>query len=555
MKRANQNEIIEALKRHNGNISEVSRELKVSRTKVRVCAGLAGITERGSVQPVAHHSAKTDEIIVRHGKAIGKAVAELKAQFGAGWYGEKVKARAIELGVISPDDDLLRQPKVCNHTEATDDIIRKHKGNILAACKELGWGNNRAVRLRAIELGVITKEKRQGKPPIKYTPSPEADAILLKYPQQIQRCVTLLKWDKGAVRRRMVELGIIKSGKKIDTKKYKHTETTDNIIRQYKGHVATIMDVLGWPYEVILDRAIALQVRKKGERLPRNFKYINPAAIDDVIRKFNYHVLPIHYETGWGKEKIRERIEELGHIPEGDSVTGRVYTYNKMYIPTPEVDSIITTCWTTFKNKRGASAIRTAAERIKEHAKATKTPLWSDAAISNRARELGLVKGRKSSNNMKWTEEENKIILDNAHQTVATIQRKLEAEFPLRPRTQGSITGQMYRLRSDYGMDGFTQRDLSKHLHVSLKTLLRWTARGVLKGTKRDMERTESQGGGFWHYSRKAVRDFIVEYPDEIDTAVIDKYWLLDILTDGKMGKKQEDDKIKRQNKAFYEEA
>lgn len=497
----------------------------------------------------ALHTDETDDIIRKHGVELGKATSELTERFGGGWYWRKVRDRAVELGVLSPDAVLIGQngARVCVHTEETDAIIRKHNGNIKAACQELKWGNNRAVRARAIELGVIEDVKRKGGPPIKYVPTPETDAVLFKHPQELAKCAKLLNWDVQAVRRRMVELGIIKAGRKIKRKlKYANTKKTDELIRQYKGHTATLQKILNWPGEVIIKRAIELGVRQKGEHLPRDIKYINWNAIDEVIRKYNGFVIPIQNETGWGKEAIRRRADELGVSPKQRN---EKYTYQKLYIPTDEVDAIIRQAYSE-KYRNGGALLR-AVEQIKEHAKKTKTPIWSEGAVTKRAMELGLVKGRKTYGGSRWQEGENKIILENAHLTVATIQKKLHDKFPFSNRTQGAIFGQLNRLRAQYGKEGYNLNELSAHLHLSDKTILRLTAQGILKGICRDSERTEGQGD-LWHFTDKAVRDFILEYPDEVDIGVMNKYWLLDLVSGGKLGKKERDTEIRRTNKAFY---
>ena len=435
----------------------------------------------------------------------------------------------------------------CIHTDETDDIIRKHNGNIKATCKELGWGNNREVRRRAIELGIIRDEPRKGGPAIKYIPTLETDAVMLKHPKQLKKCGILLDWDVQAVRRRMVELGIIKEGKKIKTNKYHHTKKTDDLIRQYKGHTSTLNRILQWPPEIILDRAMILGVRKKGEHISRDFKYIDWTAIDEAIWRHHGYVIPIANETGWGKSTIRKRAEQLGALPKQN---GNPYTYQKMYIPTPEIDAIIEATWR--EKYQNGGAVLNAVERITEHAKATKTPLWSESAVVTRARELGLIKGRKVSHGMKWQDGENKIILTHAHMRIATIQHKLQDAFPFNNRTQGAIQGQLNRLRAEYGTEGYTQAELSRNLHMAAKRLLGLTSQGIIKGVQRDTTRPD--GSGLWYYSNTAVRNFILEYPEEIDTVVIDKYWLLDIVSGGKLGKKAKarNAEIKKTTKTFY---
>jgi len=333
-----------------------------------------------------------------------------------------------------------------------------------------------------------------------------------------------------SVRNRMVELGIIQPGKKICTKKYLNTRKTDAIIRKFQGHTSTIYDILKWPMEIILKRAIELGVRKKGEHLPHDIKYIHRNAIDDVIIKYGGYVPPIHAETGWHVEAIRNRAAELNIKPTIDKTTGRVYTYQKMYIPTDEVDQIIRTSWMT--KHKGGGAVITAVKSISVHAKLTKTPLWSEAAVVNRARELGLVQARKVSNGKDWTEKENAVLRNNSHHTSATIQKKLLAAFPASPRTQTAISTQIGRLKSEetLGTDYFTMEQMEAYLHTSNIVLIRYMGRGALKGYKRE-------DGAKWCFHRADVREFVLTYPDAVDLMLVDKLWLFDLLGNGQVGK------------------
>jgi hypothetical protein len=445
----------------------------------------------------------------------------------------------------------VSEPIVCIHTPETDSVILKHKGNISAACTELEWGNNRAVRKRAVELGIITEERRSGHPPIKYVPTPEVDALILKH-REIKRVAKEANWDKAAVRRRGVELGVFpKRGKVKRHRVYKPTKKIDAIIRQFKGHVQTIKTVLSdWSDYAILNRAIELGVRQKHEHVPKDLRYhIVDPAVDEAIRRNQGYVIAIKKETEWGKEAIRRRCLQLGIVPKGVNPTAPTVSYQKMYIPTADVDAIITRCWT--EKYRGAGCIVRAVEEIK----ALGGLRWSEQAVFSRARELGLTKPRgRASTPIHWSDEENSVVLTHAHRSVQTIQLKLKDRFPDKPRSLSAITAQMSRLSARSSLDGYSQKALTIQLHVNNYTVLRWTARGLLKGVKREMERTDEQGGGYWHFTTKDVREFMLAHPEEIDITAVNKVWLFDILSGGKILSEKTDAEIKKRKRLFSDE-
>jgi hypothetical protein len=65
--------------------------------------------------------------------------------------------------------------------------------------------------------------------------------------------------------------------------------------------------------------------------------------------------------------------------------------------------------------------------------------------------------------------------------------------------------------------------------------VLAWIRRGILAAERRGTNRTQRQGGDIWWISDRAVRRFILRYPEEIDLARVEKIWFLDLLTGGKL--------------------
>jgi hypothetical protein len=58
----------------------------------------------------------------------------------------------------------------------------------------------------------------------------------------------------------------------------------------------------------------------------------------------------------------------------------------------------------------------------------------------------------------------------------------------------------------------------------------------MLRATLRGTDRTEIQGGDTFWITQIAVRDFVLSYPDEVDLRKVEKWWFLDLVTNGRIG-------------------
>ena len=63
-----------------------------------------------------------------------------------------------------------------------------------------------------------------------------------------------------------------------------------------------------------------------------------------------------------------------------------------------------------------------------------------------------------------------------------------------------------------------------------------WIRRKMLRATQRGTDRTEQQGSDTFWINQNAVRDFVLVYPDEVDLRKVEKWWFLDIVTNGRIG-------------------
>jgi len=147
--------------------------------------------------------------------------------------------------------------------------------------------------------------------------------------------------------------------------------------------------------------------------------------------------------------------------------------------------------------------------------------------ISRRALELGILAKQKKEPN--WSEEELWILRQCSHRIVPTIQRYLKrAGYS---RTQIGIKLKRERLKIGYN-NGYSRNALSKLFGVDADVIKRWTEKGWIKTKRKGTTRTSQQGGDAYFIRKEWVRAFIIEYVSVIDFRKVDKYWLVELLTD-----------------------
>jgi len=190
----------------------------------------------------------------------------------------------------------------------------------------------------------------------------------------------------------------------------------------------------------------------------------------------------------------------------------------KKYLPTALVDSLIAEAYR--KQRQGdRSAVKLASARLG----------WPAYAVSKRAAELGLVRIKEQ----RWTQEEEQIIYSFGHLAYSGIQHKLaQAGFW---RSCAAIAVKVTRLRIKSNLDGYSAHSLALAFGVDVHKVLNWIARGLLGATRRGTSRRREQGGDSWWIPKNQVKRFIFRCPEEIDLARVEKFWFLDIVTDGKI--------------------
>ena len=160
---------------------------------------------------------------------------------------------------------------------------------------------------------------------------------------------------------------------------------------------------------------------------------------------------------------------------------------------------------------------------LKALAKRLEMPPWM---ISKRATQIGALATQKKEPN--WTQKERDILQRVAHLSLHRIQFTLKRNGY--PRTQQGIQIERKKQRFLQKLNGHSARSVARCFGVDPKTVQRWISVGWLKATQRDTSRTPRQGEIFY-IKDKWIRDFVVDSISIIDFRKVDKYWLVDLLT------------------------
>ena len=150
-------------------------------------------------------------------------------------------------------------------------------------------------------------------------------------------------------------------------------------------------------------------------------------------------------------------------------------------------------------------------------------PRWK---ISRYAQDNGwLAKGKREP---AWTDAELDVLKRNAHHSPIVIQKRLKAHGYTRSCT--GIVLKRKRMRFLQNLPGQSATGLAMCLGEDNHFVLRAIRSGQLKAVKRELERTEQQGGNPWLIRDKDAREFIMDNLHMIDLRKVDKYWFVDLL-------------------------
>ena len=190
----------------------------------------------------------------------------------------------------------------------------------------------------------------------------------------------------------------------------------------------------------------------------------------------------------------------------------------RKYVPSVEIDCVVRDAYT--RQRRGdRSALKQAAGRLG----------WPRWAVVRRGAELGLARTKEKP----WSPQEEEVLFACGHLPWSGVQRRLtQAGYQ---RSCAAIAVKMTRLRVKSNLGGYSAHSLAKAFGVDVHKVLYWIKHGLLAAERRGTERTQFQGGDTWWICDKAVKQFILRAPEEVDLCRVEKFWFLDLLTDGKI--------------------
>jgi len=223
------------------------------------------------------------------------------------------------------------------------------------------------------------------------------------------------------------------------------------------------------------------------------------------------------FKEEWPTGAIKTKRQKIGLVAKGADLSELLSRRNRKYWPTPEIDETIRRCFARKYQDGGALA------------SAARETGWTKNAVVQRARELGLSHAR---NEVRWTDAEERLLEELAHQSPQTIQIHLREKFGV-SRTLTSIEAKRQRLGLLSNLDGMNLRQLAEALGVAKKTVDRWLSGGWIRGILRFPE-LQAVNRHVWFFPNAEIRRFIIEHLVAVDLARVEKYWFVDLLTNGK---------------------
>ncbi len=189
------------------------------------------------------------------------------------------------------------------------------------------------------------------------------------------------------------------------------------------------------------------------------------------------------------------------------------------YQPTDLIDGVIREAYKRYLDNNDRRAIGRAALKIR----------WPKHQVHRRAARLGLVQVKEP----RWSEAEEQLLRRWGHLTDGTVCRKLhESGFD---RSVNAVHLKMARLRVKQNLEGYSANSLAAAFGRDRHVIARWIERKWLTAERRGTERVSAQGGDSYWIKREDVKAFIFRYPDEVDLRKVEKWWFLDLLTDGRI--------------------
>lgn len=193
----------------------------------------------------------------------------------------------------------------------------------------------------------------------------------------------------------------------------------------------------------------------------------------------------------------------------------------RKYVPDEARDAVIRGAYVKLRKNCDRGALGLAA-------KITGYPRWQ---VKARARALGLVRTKEAP----WSEEEVAILERWGWMSEEALRLKLrDRGFQ---RSLSGILNKRKRMVVQGNGDWYSACGLAGMFGVDESKVRRWIKSGMIRADRRGTQRTSRQGGDEWLVRRAAVKAFVLAYPNEYDLGKVEKWWFLDLITDGKVSR------------------
>jgi hypothetical protein len=186
-----------------------------------------------------------------------------------------------------------------------------------------------------------------------------------------------------------------------------------------------------------------------------------------------------------------------------------------IYVPTPEIDRMITEAYGRNRKFGNRTAITTAARKIG-------WPAWK---VHRRAIALGIARTKEAP----WSADELAILSRYGWMCDDKLSDRLKSAGFHRTATAVHLKKKRMHIRRNG--DWYSATQLAEAFGEDSHKIIKWIRAGLLRGVRRGTDRTEQQGGDTHLILHRDVREFALAHPDEYELAKVEKRWFLELVT------------------------
>ncbi len=154
---------------------------------------------------------------------------------------------------------------------------------------------------------------------------------------------------------------------------------------------------------------------------------------------------------------------------------------------------------------------------------------WPRWVILKRGRELNLARTRETP----WSEAEERLLEKYSGLGIRVIASKFRLAGFHRTETAISLKAKRNKIRETPNF--VTKHGLANAFGVDDHKVAIWIKNGWLRAGWKGTKRNAVQRGDTFAIHRDDIRKFILNHPEEIELANVEKYWFIDIVSGGRI--------------------